>query len=65
MQKFSKEGIMINKNQKGMNTKDLLHSDNKEASIIVKETTKENILISQGRILEGLHQKEDHSLPGM
>jgi hypothetical protein len=65
MQKFSKEGIMVNKNKKGMNTKDLLHSSNKEASIIVKETTKEKILISQGRITEGLHHKEDHSLPSM
>jgi hypothetical protein len=31
----------------------------------VKETTKDNILIIQGRIIEGLHHKEDHSLPGM
>jgi hypothetical protein len=65
MQKFSKEGIMVKKNQKGMNTKDLLHSRSKEDSIIVKETTKEKILISQGRITEGLHHKEYHSLPGM
>jgi hypothetical protein len=65
MQKFSKEGIMVNKNKKGMNTKDLLHSRSKEASIIVKETTKEKILINQGKIIEGLHHKEDHSLPCM
>jgi hypothetical protein len=55
MMKFSKEVIMVNKNKKGMNTDDLLHSGNKEASIIVKETTKESIFISQGRITEGIH----------
>jgi hypothetical protein len=65
MRNFSKEGIMVNKNKKGMNTKYLLHLGNKEDSIILKETTKEKILISQGRIIEGLHHKEDHSLPGM
>jgi hypothetical protein len=31
----------------------------------MKETTKDNILMSQGRILEGVHQKEDHSLRDM
>jgi len=56
---------MINKSKRGMNTKDLLHSGNKEASIIVKETTKEKIVISQGRNSKGLHHKEDHSLPGI
>ena len=56
---------MVNKNKKGMNTDDLLHSGNKEASIIVKETTKEKILINQGILTEGLHHKEHHSLPGM
>jgi phosphosulfolactate synthase (CoM biosynthesis protein A) len=49
MKKFSKEGIMFNKNKKGNNTKDLLHLGKKEASIIVKETMKENIMINQGR----------------
>jgi hypothetical protein len=43
-----------------MNTKDILHLGNKEASIIVKETTKEKIMIKQGRNSEGLHRKEDH-----
>jgi hypothetical protein len=56
---------MVNKNQRGMDTQDLLHSCINEASIIVKETTKEKIVISQGRISKGLHHKEDHSLPGM
>jgi hypothetical protein len=37
----------------------------KEASIIVKETTKEKIVINQGINSEGLHQKEDCSLRGM
>jgi hypothetical protein len=31
----------------------------------VKETTEENIMINQGMNSEGLHHKEDHSLPGM
>jgi hypothetical protein len=49
MQNFSKEGIMVSKSQKGMNTKYLPHSDKKESSIIIKETTKENIMINQCR----------------
>jgi len=65
MQKLSKEGIIVNKNQKGINTEDLLHLGNREASIIAKETTKDNMLISRGMILEGLHHKEHHSLPCM
>ena len=52
-------------NKKEMNTEEPLHSSSKEDSIIVKETTKEKILIRQGRILEGPHHKENHSLPGM
>jgi hypothetical protein len=45
MQIFSKEGIMINKSQRGMNAEetylneDLISPGIKEASIIVKETT--------------------------
>jgi hypothetical protein len=35
---------------------------NKEASIIVVETSKENIVINQGKNSKGLHHKEDHSL---
>jgi hypothetical protein len=56
---------MVNKSKKIMNTKDLLHSCNKESSIIVKETTKEKIVISQGGNSEGLHHKEYRSLPGI
>jgi hypothetical protein len=63
MHKFSKEGIMVSKSQRGINTKDFLHSGRKEGSIIMKETTKENFVINQGRISEGMHHKEDHSLP--
>jgi len=37
----------------------------KEASIIMKETTKENIMINQGMNSKGLHHKEYHSFPGM
>jgi len=37
----------------------------KEASLIVKETTKEKIVIIQCMNSEGLHQKEDQSLPGI
>jgi hypothetical protein len=62
---FSKEGIVVNKDHKEMNKKYLLHSGNREASIIGKETTKENILIIQGRISKGLHHKEYHSLTCM
>jgi len=66
MQTFSKEGIMVNKSQREMNVEetyfkeDLLPSGIKEASIIVKETTKEKIVISQGMNLERLHHKEYH-----
>jgi hypothetical protein len=31
----------------------------------VKETTEEKIVINQGMNSEGLHHKEDHSLPGI
>jgi hypothetical protein len=37
----------------------------KESSIIVKEITKDNIVISQGMNSKGLQHKEDHSLPGI
>jgi hypothetical protein len=52
MQTFSKEGIMVNKSQRGMNAEevylqeDLLPPGIKEASIIVKETTEEKIMIN-------------------
>jgi hypothetical protein len=48
-----------------MNIEDPLHLGSKQASIIVKETTKENIVISQGRNSEGLHHKEYHSHLGI
>ena len=47
MNNFSKEGIVVNMNKKEMNIKDPLHSRNKEASIIMKETTQAKIFISQ------------------
>jgi hypothetical protein len=56
---------MVNKNKKGMNTEDPLHLGNKEVSIILKETTKEKIVIIQGTNSKGLHHKEDYSLPGV
>jgi hypothetical protein len=31
----------------------------------MKGSTEEKIMIIQGRNSEGLHHKEDHSLPGM
>jgi hypothetical protein len=39
MHKFSKEGIMVNKNEKRMNIEDLSHSGNKEALIMMKGST--------------------------
>jgi hypothetical protein len=61
MKKYSKEGIMVNQNLikllKIHLQEDHLCSSNKEASIM--------IMISQGINSEGLHHKEDHSLPGM
>jgi hypothetical protein len=61
MQKDSKEGIMVNQNLRKL-LKIHLHEDHpcsshKEASIM--------IMISQGKTLEGLRNKEDYSLPGM
>jgi hypothetical protein len=50
---FSKEGIMVNKIQRGMNAKEvylqeyLLSPGIKEASIIAKETTEEKIVINK------------------
>jgi hypothetical protein len=41
------------------------HSGSKEASTIMKGSMEEKIMINQDRNLEGLHHKEDHSLPGM
>jgi len=43
----------------------LPHSRSKEASIIMKGSTEEKIMINQGYNLEGIHHKEYHSLPGM
>jgi hypothetical protein len=61
MQKYSKEGIMVNLNLRKLLKihlqEDHLCSSHKEASI--------TIMISQGKNSEGLHHKEDHSLPGM
>jgi hypothetical protein len=56
---------MVIKSQRGMNTKYLLHSGNKETSIIVKETTKDKIVIIQDKNSEGLHHKEHHSMLGI
>ena len=44
---------------------DLPRLGKKEYSTIMKGSTEEKIMISQGRNSEGLHHKEDHSLPGM
>jgi hypothetical protein len=61
MQKYSKEGIMVNHNLRKLLKihleEDHPCSSHKEASIM--------IMISQGRNSERLHHKEDHSLPGM
>jgi hypothetical protein len=61
MQKYSKEGIMVNQNLRKLLKihiqEDHPCSSHKKASIM--------IMISQGRNSEGLHHKEDHSLPGM
>jgi hypothetical protein len=61
MHKYSKEEIMVNQNlRKILNIhlqEDHPCSSHKEASIM--------IMISQGRNLDGLHHKEDHSLPSM
>jgi hypothetical protein len=52
IQKFSKEGIMVRKSQKVMNAEEvylqeyLLSLGIKEVLIIVKETTKEKIVIN-------------------
>jgi hypothetical protein len=61
MHKYSKEIIMVNQNLRKLLKIHLQEdhpcSSHKEASIM--------IMISQGRNSEGLHHKEDHSLPGM
>jgi hypothetical protein len=61
MHKYSKEGIMFNQNLRQLLKIHLQEyhscSSHKEDSIM--------IMISQGRNSEGLHHKEDHSLPGM
>jgi hypothetical protein len=71
MQPFSKEGIMFNKSQRGMNVEDVYLQENllplgiKKASIIVKETIKEKLMINEGMNSKLLHHKEDHFLPGI
>jgi hypothetical protein len=61
MQKYSKEGIMVNQNLRKLIKIHLQEdhpcSSHKEASIM--------IMISQGINLEGLHHKKYHSLQGM
>jgi hypothetical protein len=59
MQKYLKEGIMVNKSPRGMIhfQEDHLLSDNKEDSTM--------IVINQGMNSEGLHHREDHLLPGI
>jgi hypothetical protein len=61
MQKYSKEGIMVNQNLRKLLKINLQEdhscSIHKEASIM--------IMIGQGRNSEGLHHKQYHSLPGM
>jgi hypothetical protein len=60
---------MVNNNQRIIVEihiqQDLPHSNNKEASTTMKRSIKEKIMINQGRNLDGLHNKEYHSLPGM
>jgi hypothetical protein len=62
---------MVNKNQIKMSIieihlqEDLPHSINKESSIMMKKSKENKIMIDQGKNSEGLHHKEDHSLPGM
>jgi hypothetical protein len=61
MQKYSKEGIMVNLNLRKLLKihiqEDHPCSSHREASIM--------IMISKGKNSKGLHHKEDHSLPGM
>ena len=61
MQKYSKEGIMVNHNLRKLLKIHLQEdhpcSSHKEDSIM--------IMINQGKNLEGIRHKEDHSLPGM
>jgi hypothetical protein len=61
MQKYSKEGIMVNQNLRKLLMIHLQEdhpcSSHKEASIM--------IMTSQGKNSEGLCHKEDHSLPDM
>ena len=71
MKKYSKEGIRVSKNQIRMSIieihlqQDLPHLGNKEASTMMKRSIEDKIMINQVRNLEGLHNKEDNSLPGM
>ena len=58
MQKYSKEGIMVNHNLIKIHLQEYHPcSSHKEASIM--------IMISQDKYSEGVHHKEDHSLPSM
>jgi hypothetical protein len=69
MQKHSKEGIMVKKNQRRIIEiniqQDQPHSRRKEASTIMKRSIEENVMIIQGWNSEALHNKEYHPLPGM
>ena len=44
---------------------DLPHSYNQEASLIMKESSEEKIMIKKRMISDGLHHKEYHSLLDM
>jgi hypothetical protein len=44
---------------------DLPHSKNQEASLIMKESIEEKIMINQSMISEGQQHREDHPLLGM
>jgi hypothetical protein len=63
MKKYSKEGIMVNQNLRKLIKIHLQEdhpcSSHKEALNMIM------IMISHGGNSEGLHHKEDHSLPGM
>jgi hypothetical protein len=62
---------MVNNNKRRMRIieihiqQNIPHSSNKEASIMMMQSTEEKIMINQGRNLEVLHHKKDHSLRGI
>jgi hypothetical protein len=61
MQKYSKEGIMVNQNLRKLLK--ICLQENHSCSSHKKDSIV--IMIGQGRNSEGLHHKEDHSLPSM